>query len=110
MSSTLLLVVSIGLIVSYLVLIHTICKYFKSSLQLEMKRLTILFASFIFAYVVRFFYQLGLGRHFYSKVINHMTTRWYLANVAPVIWDIVSIVSILILHFVSFREPSLAKQ
>ena len=68
-----------------------------------MKRLTILFATFIFAYVLRFFYQLALGQQIYSHVIKHMTTRWILANLAPIIWDILSIVSILILHLVSFR-------
>ena len=61
MSASLLGILSAGLIASYCVLIHTIYKYFKNQLQQEMKRLTILFATFIFAYVLRFFYQLALG-------------------------------------------------
>ena len=106
MSSTLLAIVSIGLIVSYIVLVHSICKYFKNQMQHEMKRLTILFATFVVAYILRFFYQLGLGSKFYAHTVHNMTTRWYLANAAPIIWDIVSIVSILMLHYVSFREPT----
>lgn len=35
-----------------------------------------------------------------------MVTRWYFVNSMPLIWDITSILSILILHKMSFSEPS----
>ena len=77
-------------------------------MRLEMKRLTILFATFIFAYVLRFFYQLGLGSHIYVRWVPNMIARWGLANTMPIIWDVVSISSICILHFISFREAAAA--
>ena len=33
-----------------------------------------------------------------------MITRWYFVNGLPIIWDITSILSILILHTMSFRQ------
>lgn len=58
--------VSLGLITTYAVLIYNMCKYFREQMRTEIKRLTILFASFIMAYVLRIIFQIGLGGDFYS--------------------------------------------
>ena len=81
------------------------CKYFREQMRAEINRLSVLFASFILAYVLRVIFQIGLGSGFYAKHIPDMVTRWYLLNALPIIWDISSFLSILILHNMSFREP-----
>lgn len=72
----------------------------------EMYRLTVLFATFVIAYTLRFVYQLGLGNKLYVRIVPNMVTRWYLVNAMPLIWDITSILSILILHKMSFSEEN----
>ena len=65
----------------------------------EILRLTLLFATFVFAYILRFAYQLGLETDIYLNGVQHMTTRWAIIMFLPCSWDLTSIVSILILHF-----------
>ena len=69
-----------------------------------MMRLTLLFATFVFAYILRMIYQLGLGTDFYVNIINRMVIRWGLIMALPLLWDITSLISIFILHFKSFRS------
>lgn len=103
MASSLLAVVSTGLIVSYIILIASLCTYFREQMRQEIVRLTALFATFIFAYVLRFLYQIGIGDQFYVEVVNQMFYRWIIIIFLPFIWDIISILSIYILHYKSFK-------
>ena len=103
MASSLLAVVSTGLTVSYIILIFSLCTYFRESMKQEIVRLTFLFATFVFAYVLRFVYQIGLGDKTYVNLVPDMYHRWLILLFLPFIWDIISIVSIFVLHYKSFR-------
>ena len=81
-------------------------KYFKEQMRNEMRRLTVLFASFVLAYFLRSLYQVGLMFNFYKELINSLVKRWFIIDVLPLIWDLASIVSILILHYTSFSDTS----
>ena len=50
MAITLEVILSTGLITCYAVLTYNTCKYYYSKMKKEMKRLTILFASFVISY------------------------------------------------------------
>lgn len=65
MATTFLATLSLGLISTYIVLIYHMRKYFKQQMEAEMCRLTVLFATFVIAYTLRFVYQLGLGHKWY---------------------------------------------
>ena len=106
MAASLLITCSVGLITAYVVLIYNMRKYFKEQMRNEMRRLTVLFASFVLAYLLRSLYQIGLMTSFYKELINSLVWRWYLIDVLPLIWDLASIVSILILHYTSFSDTS----
>ena len=68
MSTTELSFISIGLILAYAFLIYNIKKYFKEHMILEVKSLTILFASFMLAYLCRTFYQMYIGKYKYLDI------------------------------------------
>ena len=72
----------------------------------EITRLTFLFATFVIAYVLRFFYQMGLSDKTYVRMIPSMYHRWLIVIFLPFIWDIISIISIFILHYKSFKQPN----
>lgn len=69
MASTFLALLSIGLIGTYSILIHHMVAYFKEQMRGEMRRLTVLFATFVVAYSLRFVYQLGLGNNIYATIV-----------------------------------------
>ena len=104
MSTIELACVSLGLIISYCFLIYKIKKYFRDHMILEVKSLSILFASFMLAYTLRTFYQMWLGQYKNLAFLSNPYVRWWIMNYLWIIWDIVSIISILILHHVNFRE------
>ena len=106
MAASLLFTCSVGLITAYIVLIYNMGKYFKEQMRNEMRRLTVLFASFVLAYFLRSLYQVGLMFNFYKELINSLVKRWFIIDVLPLIWDLASIVSILILHYTSFSDTS----
>ena len=106
MAVALLSICSLGLTVSYLVLIISLCKHFKKQMKQEIMRLTLLFASFVIAYQLRFIYQLGLGSDYYKNLVVSMVTRWHIILILPLFWDITSILAILVLHFKSFRRKN----
>lgn len=95
--------VSIGLTFSYFVLIYSLCTYFRQEMHEQIVRLSGLFATFVLAYILRFFYQLGRGTEIYIHMIPSLFARWTIILGLPLIWDISSIISILILHYKSFR-------
>ena len=94
-------IVSAGLIAAYAVLVYHIRKYFKGQMVLEMTRLTILFAVFCVSYGLRTVYQYYLGN--WRNVVNSQLIRWHLVNTLPLVWDILSIGSILIMHHLTFN-------
>jgi len=106
MASVLLALVSVGLTVSYVVLIHSLCTYFREQMKQEITRLTLLFATFVLAYVLRFIYQIGLSLKVYYHVVPDLVSRWFIMLMLPLVWDLTTIISILILHCKSFRRES----
>ena len=56
MAASLLITCSVGLVTAYIVLIYNMRKYFKEQMRNEMRRLTVLFASFVLAYFLRSLY------------------------------------------------------
>ena len=64
-SGILFSVLSISLIASYLFLKHMLDRYFSSRLFKEKKMVSLLFAVFCVCYILRTFYQLGLGNYHY---------------------------------------------
>ena len=70
----------------------------------EVKRIKFLFATFALGYILRAIFQVGVVLHIYKEMIPHMITRWYLISTLPLIWEIPSILSILILHYISFNS------
>ena len=106
MSSVLLAILSTCLITSYVILIYNLCTYFRQQMGQEMVRLTILFATFTLSYIFRFIYHLGIVSqgHIYCTLIPSMITRWAIILILPTIWDLASILSIMVLHCKSFRQ------
>ena len=78
-------------------------------MRIEKRRLTILFATFVVAYFLRFIYQLILGHRIYREWVQTLWVRWFIINILPLVWDITSILSILIMHYMSFREKPVIK-
>ena len=70
----------------------------------EVKRIKYLFATFALGYILRAIFQVGVVLSIYEKMIPHMITRWYIISTLPLIWEIPSILSILILHHISFNS------
>ena len=103
-STVLLAILSIGLVVSFVVLISQMRSYFREQMRKEITRLTFLFATFVFSYLLRLIYQIGLMCTLYAGWIPDEITRWQILMFLPIIWDVASIISILILHYQSFRE------
>ena len=108
MALSLLMILSGFLTLSYIVLICNLCRYFKDQMAQEIKRLTLLFATFTLSYILRSLYMLGINQQtlFYAKIIPHMATRWAIILSLPLFWDLASILSILVLHFKSFRQQT----
>lgn len=75
-------------------------------MHVEMKRIKFLFATFVLAYILRSFYQIFLSLSLYRKLISSLVCRWYLIDMLPLIWEIPSILSILILHYISFQSAN----
>ena len=94
----------VGLTISYVVLIYKVRKYYFDSMKLEIRRLTILFASFNISYMLRYIY---LYTSYYHKfAIDDKFTRSLMQRILPIVFDLSSIMAILILHFMSFRKDS----
>ena len=107
MSVSELALVSIGLIIAYGFLVYNIKKYFKDNMILEIKSLTILFASFMIAYFLRTIYQCFLGKYKNVTNLDSPLVRTWIENMLWIIWDLVSIVSILILHYLNFKNKAI---
>ena len=69
MSCVLLGVVSAGLLICYVILIYTLRVYFKEQMKVEQRRVSILYASFILSYNLRFAFQLSHHRNFWVNKI-----------------------------------------
>ena len=80
MGSSLLALVSIGLITTYWVLVYSMRKYFREALKTERTRLSILFASFIVSYTFRLVFQTLFGWGIYEKWISSYYTRLLINN------------------------------
>ena len=106
MAIVFLTILSISLTVAYATLMYNLRKYYRDSMQQETRRLTVLFATFCFAYWLRLIYSICSSQYAFANVLHNMATRWGIINVLPIVWDISSILSILILHSMSFRSPS----
>ena len=100
-SSILLTTLSVGLLLAYFYLIYNIEKYHKDRLIIEMGRLRALFAVFCLCYGLRALYTFGLGT--YRSIIKSTLLRWHFNNCFPLIWDILPIVSVLIMHYLTFK-------
>ena len=107
MSVSELSIVSVALIITYVILVYNIKRYFKDHMILEIKSLSILFASFMIAYALRTVYQLFLGYYKNLDAFSDPYLRWWLQNYLWIIWDIVSIVSILVLHHINFKDKKM---
>ena len=101
-SGTLLSILSAGLIVSFTFLVHSIRKYYKGQMVVEMRWLSILFAIFSICYGFRTIYQFLLG-NFHNYVPN-MYVRWQGVALLPIVFDIIPICAILIMHHMNFRN------
>ena len=66
-----------------------------------MGRLRVLFAVFCLCYGLRDLYSFGLGQ--YRSIIKSILLRWHFNNCFPLIWDILPIVSVLIMHYLTFK-------
>ena len=102
-------ILSTGLTITYAILIYIIKKYFNTQMRIEKRRLTILFATFVVAYFLRFLYTLILGHRYYREWVTYLWIRWFIINFLPLVWDITSILSILIMHYMSFRQKPVIK-
>ena len=101
MMTTLLAILIAGLVYSYIVLIYNIRKYYYQSMKQETRRLTILFAAFNISYVFRLIYL--STRHYDKALLEDKFSKTFVSRAVPLIWDLSSIVVILLLHFISFR-------
>ena len=102
MMATLLSIVIFGLILSYSVLIYKIKKYYYENMKVEYRRIPILFASFNISYVLRLTYLI-LATNGINAIDDHYT-RVLWRRFLPLLFDLSSILAILILHFISFRN------
>ena len=101
-STVVLTVLSVGLISAYFYLIYYIRKYYKGRMVLEMCRLKMLFAVFCVCYGLRAIYMYGEGS--YRTVFVNRIVRLHFVNLLPLVWDIMSIVSILVMHHFTFMS------
>ena len=69
-----------------------------------MCRLQILYAVFFLCYGLRTAYQFELGDFRNWKLLQSQAVRYYWLNALPLIWDILSITSILMMHYFVFNE------
>ena len=99
---TLLSIVISGLFLSYAVLIYKIKKYYYENMKTEFRRISILFASFNISYVLRLANLVSYSG-FHIRIIKNHFTRETVTRFLPLIFDLSSILAILILHFISFR-------
>ena len=80
-----------GLTISYIVLIYKVRKYYFDSMKLEIRRLTILFASFNISYMLRYIY---LYTSYYHKfAIDDKFTRSLMQRILPIVFDLSSIMA-----------------
>ena len=110
MMSTLLASITTGLMVTYIFLVYNICKYYYQSMRTEIKRITILFACFNISYLFRLIYECLLGKDYYIQLIQRKVLRKSLVTWIPVVFDLTSILAILILHVISFKNTKGAKK
>lgn len=101
--STLLAILVVGLFASYIILIQIIRVHYFESMKEEAYRLSILFATFIVSYFLRLIYTLLLGSSLFRELIPRIAMREGLEFMLPLILDLCSIVSILVLHFKSWQ-------
>lgn len=109
MTTTLLVILTIGLIMAYTVLVYNIRKYYYQHMKTELRRLSILFAAFIISYFIRLIYEVLLFYGFYSSFVKRIYPRGVLIILMPLVWDLTSILAILVLHFISFRKSQTKK-
>ena len=67
-----------------------------------MCRLRFLYAIFFICYGLRTIYQYFYGS--YHEVVTSQIIRYHFLNTLPLIWDILSIVSILVMHHYTYSE------
>ena len=72
-------------------------------MEAELRRATVLFAVFVFSCILRFAYQLAGNYSLLHETIQSTATRLYIEVSLPLIWDITSILAILVLHYKSFK-------
>ena len=108
--SSLLAIVTLGLMISYIILLVYICKHYYASMKTETKRITLLFASFNVSYLCRLIYEFLLGKKYYTAIIQERFARRIVGALMPLIFDLTSIIAILILHFISFRNGTKQKK
>ena len=101
-SSILFSIVTAGLAFCYYLLSRNINKHYKGYLEKQMCRLRFLYAIFFICYGLRTVYQYFYGS--YYKVVTSQIVRYYFLNSLPLIWDILSIVSILVMHHYTYSE------
>lgn len=97
-------ILTAGLVTAYTLLVYNVCKYYRQSMKTELKRLSILFAAFIISYFLRLIYVATSVSGIYEKIVSNWYTRIVIATMMPLVWDLTSIVAILVLHFISFRK------
>ena len=100
-STVILTILSLALLSAYFYLIYNIRKYYKGRMVLEMCRLRTLFAVFCICYGLRAVYTYGEGK--YRNFIKNIVLRWHFINTMSVIWDILPILSILVMHHFTYK-------
>ena len=103
-SSILFSIVSFGLLVCYCFLSHNINKHYKGYLETQMCRLRFLYAIFFICYGLRTIYQYFYGSYYKMAIFSSQVVRYHFLNTLPLIWDILSIVSILVMHHYTYSE------
>ena len=102
-SGILLSILSFGLLVSFIFLVHSIRKYYDGQMVIEMSWLSILFAIFSICYGLRTIYQFLLGE--FHNLVPDMIFRWNCVNLLPIVFDIIPICAILVMHHMNFKSP-----
>ena len=109
MTTTLLAILTTGLVTAYTVLVYNIRKYYQQSMKTELRRLSILFAAFIISYFIRLIYVATSNSGIYKIIIKNWYVRIVFGTLMPLVWDLTSILAIQVLHFISFRKSQTKK-
>lgn len=109
MTITTLAIVTTGLVTTYIVLVYNIRKYYHQSLKLEKRSLSILFAAFIISYFFRMIFEVILFAGVFDNLVLSYFARTILLILMPLVFDLTSILAILVLHFINFRKSQTEK-